>query len=419
MARVLFCACSNVTWTKENYMDGFAEGFIRTLVRMGHNILSINTRKTNVFPFANELRVNVDGSNIRKTICDFAPELIITFNNSMPGDVLEYTDCPVLVYSADVPSLYSDKEKILKNLDRYYFANGARYIEDAIREIFSPDERHIYFFGHATDLKRIDREKTRDIVYVGSMPNHSQQIISFWNKLNNLYPAEKMNEIKAEFFEEYYRIQEEQFVGDLKFDVNNYIADFQWQRKNVDLLCLESTRNKFKLLSSMTDFDLEIHGYPGSWPLVMQYDYKLFQCFDYELSVTLDQNANTYAKARIGLNVPNATSKEGLSWRVTDILASSAVLLTRESPVLKELFKGYVDFPMYTDADSAHVLARKLLADDCWRNELIEISNAMINDKCRFEPKIKEIFQMIGISDESCSDAMQNSIGRINDLPTC
>ncbi|GAB7269608.1 hypothetical protein DZS_10010 [Dickeya ananatis] len=83
--------------------------------------------------------------------------------------------------------------------------------------------------------------------------------------------------------------------------------------------------------------------------------------------------------------------KKVFSWRVCDILASNAVLLSCPQPDLLKLSKGYVDLPTYESPAEARDLATKLLNDPVWRKDLALGSQQMIDDKCRFEPKFKLI----------------------------
>lgn len=157
------------------------------------------------------------------------------------------------------------------------------------------------------------------------------------------------------------------------------------------LLSLSSCNNKFAVLSELSSLDMEIHGFPYTWPFSMVYNKNIFKKFNYDLSVTIKQNELNFNKAKLSLNVPNATPGKGLSWRVTDILATSSVLLTFYSETLESMLDGYIKLPMYNSSREAKDLALKLLKDDIYREELSLACNTMIEEKCRFESKIIDI----------------------------
>ncbi len=401
MAKIIVSAYSNVTWTKEQYHDSFVEGFIRALRRCGNDVLAFNLRNINEEQFGNSLRKDLIKEKVYKSIKEFSPDLIISFNNSLPGDqILEITDCPVAVYSADVPMLYASRDMIKSKIERYYFLNTTHIIEAAVRDVFKPRDDHMFLFGQATDMRKMDIPQTKDIMYIGSLPNYSGTIINYFVAVDgNIEDSEQKNKIKNNFFKAFDEMKETDFTTDIMFDFPGWSVKpkmSNWAQYNA--VCLAACTKKFAILSELTEFDLEIHGYPWNWPHAMQYNYELFRCFDYNLSVTLEQNCKNFNKSKLALNLPNATEKEGFSWRVADILATNAVLLTKKSKTLEEMFYGYIDFPMYESASDAKVLARKLLNDKNWRDELVLASNQMIEDKCRFESKFRDMESMLGLS---------------------
>ena len=111
MARILFTTHSS-SYFAGNAKDCFAQEFINVLVRNGHKVLYFQNNKlysgskvlNNIFDEAKDA--------VRQSIEAFKPELILTFNNALPGDeVLEYTNAPVLVYPADMTCFWRGKKR--------------------------------------------------------------------------------------------------------------------------------------------------------------------------------------------------------------------------------------------------------------------------------------------------------------------
>ncbi len=346
MSRVLLAAYSNVTWTSTKYHDGFTEGFARALKRSGNEVLIFHLNGLLAEQFSNKPKDKFDGMLIRETVANFDPDLIITFNNSMPcEDIAEVTDCPIAIYSADTPALYADKERIKKYIDRYYFLNGSRIIAGDVEERFSPSSKRMIFFGHATDMRAADLEQINNITYIGSMPNHSYAFINFFEQLNLIeHDDNKKNDVKNAFFRALDDIGQHEFTKDFDFDFSEYYSSDMENFAEFSALCLYSCKNKFEILSRLTDLGLKIHGFPWSWPYAMQFNFDLFRHFDYRLSVSMDQNTINFNSSKISLNMPNATQKEGLSWRVTDILATNSVLLTKSRTPWRKCSVGTSNF---------------------------------------------------------------------------
>ena len=144
-------------------------------------------------------------------------------------------------------------------------------------------------------------------------------------------------------------------------------------------------------MREFTEFSLKVFSYPFGFVDVCTYDMQLFNCFDFEPIVTLSDAERIYNSSKISLNLPHSHASNGMSWRVPDILASNACLLSNYVPDLKKLMSGYIDIPMYRSSLEAKELAVKLLKDEIWRNDIVCASQIMIEDKCRFEKKLLEI----------------------------
>lgn len=216
-------AYSNVTWTKEKHIDSFMEGFSNSLSRLGNNVLVFRMNELTSDFFENTPNPRIDLTDIKRNISAFNPDLIITFNNMLPDpDLLAYTDCPICIYSADVPITYSSQTLIKENLDRYYFLNGARYIEKSVRKIYKAKDHQMYLFGHATDMHALKIKKERDIMYVGSLPSHSEIIVNYFLQLDSGNSDSSVkNQIKKEFFEALERIELSEFTEDFDFDLGD------------------------------------------------------------------------------------------------------------------------------------------------------------------------------------------------------
>ena len=162
----------------------------------------------------------------------------------------------------------------------------------------------------------------------------------------------------------------------------------------LNTICLK----RFSILRELKDLGIRIFSYPQGMADILTYDINLFKSFDFNPSVTLEDNTYTYNRSKISLNLPHATTQNGFSWRVCEIMASNAVLLSDYRADLDRLMKPYFkDFPMYNNAQEARELANKILKDDGYRKALVEASNKMVDENCRFEPKIKKVEELTGV----------------------
>lgn len=387
MARILFSAFSNV-WI-EDLWDAHSEGFISALQRNGNDLLCIRTNHFVKKQITSELKDSIDYRKVIYQIRDFDPELVITYNNSLPGiDILQTVSCPVIVYPADVPAFWCNTELIAEHLDQYYFFQTAKQIEKAIRDMFpSVKDSQFIPFGYVTDLRAQSIPQDINVSFVGSIGNYSEKFVEYFQALDekNILP-EKKNQIKDSFYKAL-----DDFSSDTMQSLDSSLIPFTFGLKRLEptaILCL-TCQERMRILTQLTDLGLRIYGWAGSWAKVMEYDHDLFRCYNYTPSVTLYDNTLTYNRSKISLNLPHGNNVDGFSWRVCDILASNAVLLSVRKPDLQALMNPYFpNFPMFESPGEARSLVIKLLRDDCLRHEITAASQQMIEDHCRFEPRI-------------------------------
>lgn len=394
MANIVVCAMSNVTWLRKPYVDSFVEGLIRALTRVGNNVLNI---RVNDFSYAGVSVVSKPA--LRKKIKEFNPDLILTLNNTLPyPTLLDDINCPVACLAADSYAFFSNKEIIKKHAERYYFLNFSADTLDTLKDWFphidTSSKRNI-LFGHASDMYAEEIEQDIDVSFVGSMGNWNKEFVSFFQRIGQdvRLSASQCNSVKSKFFEHVDEFDIDPFLQLSRDELKHFpLNHFPFE---VSMIHLLTCQKRFDVLSALTDLGLRVYGYPHAYSDVLLYNQKLFKCFDYEPSVTLSHNTKTYNRSKVSLNLPHAHAKEGFSWRVCDILASNATLLSCPQPDLLRLMKGYIELPTYESPAEARELVIKLLKDPNWRKELSLGSQEMINDHCRFEPKFRLIEEAI------------------------
>lgn len=398
-SRILFCAYSNMAFSpSEELWDSHAEGFLNALERNGSDVLCIRTNNFVISSTSNSLRPTIDREKLKKKISEFAPQLIISYNNTLPGeDIFSYTDCPVVVYPADVPSFWASPEMIEKNLDRYLFFDTARQIRETVNKLY-PSVRQIQFvpFGYATDFHALPVEQDINISFVGSIGNLSENFANYFAELESSgLEADELNQIKDEFYDALDRFRVDSNTDfQFSFPYSKWAYD-QRMVAPLSILLLTCT-TRFKTLSNITDLGLRVYGWSGSWAKTLTYDLELFRCFDYTRSITLKENMYTYNRSKISLNLPHGNNVDGFSWRVCDVLASNAVLLSVKKPDLSTLMEPYYPkFPMFESVAESRYLAKKLLDDPAWRKDITLASHEMIDNCCRFERKFEAMEQAV------------------------
>src|SRR5581483_11812238 len=138
-------------------------------------------------------------------------------------------------------------------------------------------------------------------------------------------------------------------------------SDFEMAAANV-----MSMNKRIKYLDAIADMGLELWG-TENWTEVADYSMPLLQRYRFgEFVKTREQLAAVYRRSRIAVDVPHVQAVGGLPYRVFDILASPALLITeyREDSDLFRLFGDDVPVPMYRDPVELRSLVRFYLDNE-------------------------------------------------------
>lgn len=388
MAKVVFIAHTNMIFKKTPNPDGFIQGFANAMIRMGNNVLCI---LCNSFP-QEEL--------IRRVVVE-KPDLVVSFNNAaITEKFLAKTSCPIALVFSDSFPFIGHLNLIEKNQDRYYLIHqGLETVEQAKKYLKNFPENKQLYFGHASDVrKRDDIEQDIPVSFIGALGNWSSAPVTYLKKMaqfSKSCPID-MNDLKKKYLAHLDALTENpltlQQYNDLPLWDQITATPFQ-----NTLIMAVTCHKRYEILSYLTDLGLKIFSYPEGIIDVLTYNRQLFECYDFTLSTTLQDSEINFNRSKISLNLPHGQAQTGFSWRVCDILASNACLLSDPRKELIDLMKPYIDIPMFESAAEARELTIKLLKDDARRKEIVAASQQMVEENCRFEKKINLVSELTGI----------------------
>lgn len=78
-------------------------------------------------------------------------------------------------------------------------------------------------------------------------------------------------------------------------------------------------------------------------------------------------------------------------------MASNACLVSSYSQELKDLTQGKVDLPMFSTPFEAREICRKLLDNPSLRQDIVQASQAFVDQNCRWRYRFKEMEQILGV----------------------
>lgn len=342
---------------------GFYEGLIKSLADCGNNVMRVFTNKLTRKPWAGDNKFNsiIKRDLLLEDIKNFNPDLIISFNFSSFEGLDKLFDCPFLVMEADLFHYYNNLAYLKEHQDRFTFINtNEKSLQDTIKGLgLSPQVKaHIINYGTTVQSGQ-DNQYNTNVSFIGSL---------FSTPISAL-------------------IRFENFTGE----------NFYSTLDQAELLSVESSRIRIKVLDEMTDLGLKLYG-ANDWKNLAPYFLKLADSYRNEVVYSVADYERIYNGSKICLNISHKQAIDAFPWRIMDIMASNGCLITNKSSGIDSFTKGYVTIPSYETAGEAKSLAQKLLNDKVWREDIVKASHLCIKDKGRWPDAFKLLQDITGCS---------------------
>lgn len=373
---------------RQNGLYPYFETMLNGLKDAGNNVLCFQ-----------KVAVEIEGANqipskYLEKIKEFNPDLFILVNNQF-WDISKYFDVPILIYDVDSPNVYMNINNLKNNINRYKYLCITKSGVDIIHDVIGCDYSKIRYIPPYTGVnadKNIPQKL--NIAFCGShwMWNDFKQVENFLSKKPSDEERMYAMQIYKKYLQQPFNTSKELY-SELNIDIDKKL-DF-------DNLYLWSVRisglKRLRCLLEIVDLGLEIRGY--MWNLTNSTPLKTFPelLLSYSDSVINDVQSTQdfYNSAKIGFNTTHIQAKTGFGWRVADILASNACLVTEYSEDLKDL--GF-DIPTYKNPIEAKSLCEKLLVDDTYRQSIVDKCHKIIDKNHRFIHVLPIIEDVAGLS---------------------
>lgn len=383
IAMMMFCITTNDVG--EFVLPCYYESFVKGLEEAGNSVLVIT------HPYF-EMNFGPIDEEMSKTLRDFSPDICFIFNNSF-YDISEIVECPIVIFDADDPIYWSNKEVLKKNPDRFYYSIIQDEDITALKREYGVSDKRIFHMQPFTEV-RADKKAVTDtnIVFIGSKFESEDAA------LPNYFFAEKPKDWEKELYMEcLHRIRRNPFLTleELKRELPIDSTKVARHLQMPGILMWMSAEDRIRTLSAVSDMGLKIYG-TENWRDGYYYDYRLNAAFIDRKIYSLAQNEELYNSARIGISIAHVQAISGFPWRIPDIMASNACLVTDAHQSLEEFFPG-VPIPIYHSVYEARDLCRDLLADESRRQEIVLQCQEVIEQKYRFRHLLEKMEDYFGI----------------------
>lgn len=359
----------------------FYDGFIKNLAENGNKVCAIR------HSFFNADFGELQDKSLQDYIESFDPDVAFIFNNSF-FDISKKFDFPIVIYDVDSPKYFGNKKLLRANPHRYKFLTSQQSTIEALTANFHVNKKNILHIPFFTSVRKVDMPKIHNISFIGTrFPYYDKQGIPPWNRFlagNPDVEAKKQFRQMLDAVRKY-PVQEQKIVEEYK--KRGLRIDFL--NGENDLLNMLSGARRELVLSQISDLGLTVYG-RKEWLYIPTADMDLALAYDPRPVASLMDNQNVYNSSKIGININHAQADSGFSWRVLDIMASGACLVTERNARLRQLFPD-LDIPSFKDRFEARDLCKKILADELLRLEIVKQCNEAIDKGFRFSHIIKEI----------------------------
>lgn len=367
-----------------NAMPIFYQGFIEGLIKAGNNVYTV---AHSCFGCDFE---QID-EDLKEQIKRLKLDICFIFSNAF-YDLSDIVDCPIVIYEADTPIYYSNKEVLKRKPERFIYFVAQTDSAAVIQREFGVSSDKIFYVSLFTEIYAEDVEKTTNISFIGSKfnPNPLYLPHSFWRLLSN----EEKGWYKkcVETIKNNPNITSEELMV-----LHNIKSENIKVRLNIkEILMYLSGERRIQLLSALADLGLDLYG-TESWGKEYFYNSELTMSFCDKKVYSLTHNQEILNSSRIGINISHLQATSGFPWRVMDIMASDACLVTDYHSDFEKLFPG-LKIPTYTSIYEARELCKKLIDDDVWRREVVLQCQEAVNEKFRFRNLLQKLEEYSGVN---------------------
>ena len=375
MANVLV-AFYNFARDKNNYiaMPPFYEGFINGMVENGNNVFCF-FYKTYSYDFPRD----IDSALLEK-LKKFDPDVCFYFNNNF-YDIVKYFNIPMVVYDVDSPAMYKNKDAIERNRGIYKFITIQSSEVKNIRRICKADVKDIAYIEPFTAIQPAKSGKIlHNIGYIGTNMTWggAASVLELAKNVRSAEDRQKALQNLQKFYKKPYTPIDDTYATTPLKMVDNH---FEFMSR------LSGIRRQ-RHLSAIADLGLEIRG--TYWHQEnMRYFPELVLSYNPKPVYGIRDSENFYNSCRVCPNISHIQATSGFSWRVLDVMASSACLVTEKKKDLQALFGKVV-----STFSSEYGLRRKcvhLLKHEDERRDIVKECNKIIDEKYRFGSMLEKI----------------------------
>ena len=369
-----------------NAMPCFYESFISGLKAANNEVLVYSIYQWNkIGKKCPEILLN--------RIKEFGPDLFIFFNNAF-YDVSGEFDCPIIIYEVDSFLYYTNIEALKKHPNRYYYFVPQTDSIGILQKQLNISKDRSYYLPFFTEIHSDDTPQITNISFIGSKFTQNCKS-SPWGGFMRVSPSQKDIILFRECIE---LIKQNPFLTkEALIKKLNITSEVVKEFLNVpSIISYVSDSNRIEVLSNIEDLGLNLYG-TKNWASDINYDPGLTMSYQSKHVYSLKDNQFVYNSSKIGININHLQATSGFSWRVCDIMASNACLVSEYKPDFEKLFPN-INIPLFHNKHEARELCVKLLNNETMRSDISQQCQEAIDQKYRFKHLLERIENILNMN---------------------
>lgn len=395
MAKILVCADGFFRSFSPIGLEPLIEGFIQSLVANGHTVM----------PYIHHDLASLNGVVKRfvepsfvAQVKEFTPDLIFAFNNRLHPKFLTVTDCPVYIVASDTPVYWSDHDLIRTYNDRYRVLYFNDDLCDEVKERFSIGYDRQFLIPYATSVKADPSVAPRhDISFIGNFYNGSmflydkviarlakQADYDTYRQLCHLIEQVRDNPVITQEMRQQWNMVAKAAKCNVSCDA--FVRE---------IMAASTSEMRQNLMASVSDMDLHIFSWAKNLRIAANNPALAIKSH-LDPVYSIADNERVYNASRISLTLPHAQVMTGFSWRVCDILASNALLLSNKTRDIDTLFAGLI--PTYNDPMDLRDKCAYYLSHENERRDIVRQCQQIIDKNHRYENMLQIVAECTGMT---------------------
>ncbi len=331
-------------------------------------------------------------SKEKDRIQKYNPDLIILFNN-VGCEIVYNFECPILIYEVDTPLYYANTNLIKKNPNKYKFCIVQEESRPILENEYGVKKENIFHLPFFTEIQNEKIERKENICFIGTKfltPNKS--IITRFMETNPSRGEIELWRMCVKAIEKNPFLTSEEIIKNLTITSTKVSTYF----KTDELITSLSNINRISTLSAVADLGLQLYG-NRAWLTDLPHEPEITLSYRNKHVYSIKDNQDIYNSSKIGININHIQAISSFSWRVCDIMASGACLVSNYTPGLQERFPN-IPIPVFTNKYEARDICIDLLNNENKRLDIVSMCNEVIDEGYRFKHIVSRLEYYLDVS---------------------